>query len=777
MVNKTVLTLDDANRPLSVRRPHYDHTSYSYNDVTGRVSVSHPFAGGETIHFDPLFGRYRTDRDDGSYEARSFQASSSPGVNRSIVEFLAPDGSEAVLQAVATFNVLGQQLSFTGADGRSRSVRTYDELGWLTSDTSLGVTSEFVRNGFGEVTRIDQTGLNGTTVVAQEIVRAVDGFPTAVVGADGVTRGDSLRDAQGRVSDILYANGRALSVDYTAGTEVVEAAYGDREYRYEHDAWGNVTRIYSDEDDATYREFTHSVYGLETARAYDAFGSVDLTFTIGQAGRLLQEQSSLFPDPVGYDYAPMGAVGRLDRGAHQVVRTLDSDGYLSHLEADGTEIGFWERPGIGAAPQAQLGNGVERILLFDGATHVGYAEDSISRLLAVGLTDEGNVAAIADLYGGNPHTSYFGTDEFGRVTQEAHGLFEDDLELTPGDVWQDAQRFHARGFDDSTNWSSIERHDFSHDTVLSYADVPSHFYGAYGVDDSGRTEWYTRPDGVAVRVEYGPFDEISVVCDDANGSEDCFNVRVDALGRVAQILDENGNEVRAYQYAEGRVLIERTPAGETLLVMAGGEIPQAIVPDGEDPLWVHPGWNDRVAALSNADGEIVARYETSAFGEVTALDPDGYPWADPYDFCFVLGARPSLPVVGLQRFGARWYMPEFGRFATPDPLGFYDGPNVYAYVGGRPLLFSDPTGFGRQGVWTRGAAGLLYGIGTGGALPFFGALVPNPTGYEDDFAFTFWRGAGEAGHPGGGHHGPDPYWRVLDGTTSSDIIPAAPWPR
>jgi len=38
------------------------------------------------------------------------------------------------------------------------------------------------------------------------------------------------------------------------------------------------------------------------------------------------------------------------------------------------------------------------------------------------------------------------------------------------------------------------------------------------------------------------------------------------------------------------------------------------------------------------------------------------------------------------------YDPEVGRWLTPDPLGFADGPNLYAYVHNNPLTFVDPDG-------------------------------------------------------------------------------------
>jgi hypothetical protein len=43
-------------------------------------------------------------------------------------------------------------------------------------------------------------------------------------------------------------------------------------------------------------------------------------------------------------------------------------------------------------------------------------------------------------------------------------------------------------------------------------------------------------------------------------------------------------------------------------------------------------------------------------------------------------------------YKARIYSPTLGRFLQPDPIGYGDGMNMYAYVGGDPVNFTDPTG-------------------------------------------------------------------------------------
>jgi RHS repeat-associated protein len=54
--------------------------------------------------------------------------------------------------------------------------------------------------------------------------------------------------------------------------------------------------------------------------------------------------------------------------------------------------------------------------------------------------------------------------------------------------------------------------------------------------------------------------------------------------------------------------------------------------------------------------------------------------------------QPYDPETGLYYFRNRYYDPELGRFLTADPLGYVDGPSLYAFAGNDPVNGRDPLG-------------------------------------------------------------------------------------
>jgi RHS repeat-associated protein len=100
----------------------------------------------------------------------------------------------------------------------------------------------------------------------------------------------------------------------------------------------------------------------------------------------------------------------------------------------------------------------------------------------------------------------------------------------------------------------------------------------------------------------------------------------------------------------------------------------------------------------------------------------------------------SEPATGLVYARARWYDPGTGAFLTPDPMGYQDSSNLYAFCGGDPVNCSDPRGEARRtkngGINWLGNLGdvvTVKGAGTAflsGTLDFIGNTTSDLLGLD-----------------------------------------------
>ena len=109
-------------------------------------------------------------------------------------------------------------------------------------------------------------------------------------------------------------------------------------------------------------------------------------------------------------------------------------------------------------------------------------------------------------------------------------------------------------------------------------------------------------------------------------------------------------------------------------------------------IWQYADHLGSIIATADATGASTAIYTYGTFGESSLTTGIRYGYT---------GQR-SMAALGLLYYKARFYSPSLGRFLQPDPIGYADDLNLYAYVGNNPVNFTDPSGLVAN--WAKGTA-------------------------------------------------------------------------
>ena len=162
----------------------------------------------------------------------------------------------------------------------------------------------------------------------------------------------------------------------------------------------------------------------------------------------------------------------------------------------------------------------------------------------------------------------------------------------------------------------------------------------------------------------------------------------------------------------------------------------AFVDAATNPLYVyHHDATGHTVAITDANQNIVNRYAYSAYGKVLA---ENELISQPFTYVGRYGVMREADNLYYMR--ARYYDAELGRFISEDPIGFAGGINVYAYVGGNPMMLVDPSGLSADRGARKGGGSVTGGKIMAGAILVSGGLLADDVtgvGIADDVAIPF----------------------------------------
>ncbi len=643
------------------------------------------------------------------------------------------------LTTTYTYDEYGRKIEEVTLDRKTTC--TYDDLGFLESTTISDITHTEIHDEEGRIVEEIENGENHTFYTYDEENRKVQISKNGAIDLikyDVENRVVRHIDPYQNETQFLYDDYTKTTIDPVGNISIETFDYLGRLIQIEKKTPDQkpvfLEKCSYDKNGNLSKKTSYIYEGTEYLRKKELSWKYDLM------DRVIQEQES---DKISYhEYDVMGRLIHKTLPNGVTLSTIyDDEGHVSEfISSDGT-IHYQYTYGIHLSP-IQINDLIHNTTLKRSYNPFGqviqegslkWEYDSIGREKSLTLPDQSKIAY--EYVGkhmkkvsrfssqGNllyEHT-YDAFDTSGHVSEESlitklgkvhtqHDLLERAIHVT-SPFHTISTSFGPSGLVASTENSLSSPKHYEYDSLnqlIKEEDQEYHFDSLGNPTDLTINEYNQLIDAFLYDKSGNPIKRL----------EDSTQYEYDALGRLTTILDTNGRKVSFLYDAYSRLLsktvlqdnkqIEKRfylydldfeigsidEAGHILDLRALGlgiekDIGAAIAIEinGEIYAPLHD-FQGNIIALLSTSGDLVATYNYDAFGK-----------EDSDDFLIPWRFASKRTEEDLIYFGKRFYDPSYGRWLTPDPLGFFESANPYLYVLNSPLNRLDLFGLLSVGIY------------------------------------------------------------------------------
>lgn len=603
-----------------------------------------------------------------------------------------------------TYDSAGDKATVTDPLGDQTRFGYDTGTGWLTSAVDPnGKTTSYELDAFGQLRKTTDP-LGHTSSVTYD----ADHQRTSTTDANNRTTTTTF-DAADRATTVTQADNTAQVTEYNPDGTIADTkdALGDKT-SYGYDGQGRQVSRTDPDNRVTSRRLDPAGLGVT---AIDATGRVT-TKGYDATGRLTSVSYSDGVTPgVSYGYDPVGQrVSRTD-GTGKSTWTYDAFGEITaQTQGSGAAVGYGYDNAGNLTSIAYPGQTTPVARTFDDAERLTKVTDWNGNATGFGYNADGQVATVAYPNGVTVTNSYndadqltataagtvlslgYGRDAIGQVSSVTADGATGDVSYSPREQLAGAKGV-SFGYDAANNPTTVgsltqsfdAAGQVTADTFDGNGNRTKTGSATYGYDQAARLTSYTGAGGSAT-------------------------------------YTYNGDGLRATKTLAGRTTTFVWDAGSTPNVLSDGDHQFVYGPDGlpiEQVGSAGTSWfvHDQVgstAGLLDAAGRLVSRDTYTPYGAVSTTGTVTTP--------LLFTGQYTDAESGLVYLRARYYDPASALFLTPDPM--VDKTRTpYAYAGGNPVNYTDPTGL--CGFWE------CLGIGAavaGAALGIGACIVLEPCG-------------------------------------------------
>jgi RHS repeat-associated protein len=599
-------------------------------------------------------------------------------------------------RTIAVENALGQ-IAKTAYDGQGHVVQTSDPLGHVTQISydahhnptqhlnALNQTTSFSYDSQQRLTQVSDA-LSHVSQIDYDIEHhpvaarnALNQQTTTAYTVAGLVQ--SRTDARNTATQYTYdANGHPATAKTAAHPSVVT----------QYDGIGRLTSLTDQAGAVT--QFSYDKRGLLLTRT-DPLGKLNSS-TYDNAGRLTSH-TDRNAHTVSSSYTASGKLNQIVYPGNSTVNfdynnldrlttMTDPTGTTANsYDAAGRLIGTTDPHGFQVQYQYDAAGNLTQ-LTYPGNKSVGYGYDALNRLTSVTInwlnkTETYSYDAAGRLTQAsrfNASQTQYGYDNADRLTSLSH---------TAGTPTPTTLASYAYTLDANGNRTQA---------VVSEAKLPEQLINASNsYTYNTQKNRLTNQNSTALTYDF----EGQLKTQGTTNYAYDYAHRLISQGNQNYVYDGIGNRIKAtrngqvtkYIYdAAGNLLAEANNSNVITKYYIYGKGLSALVDNTTGQLYVyHFDGTGHTVALSNASQQTQNTYAYDPYGKLMAQQET---IAQPFKYAGQVGIMAEGNNLYYMR--ARYYDANLGRFISEDPIGHNGGLNLYAYVGGNPVMAVDPWG-------------------------------------------------------------------------------------